>query len=130
MWPLAVAGVSGGDDDNYASGGGTLRGLVNDALRAGHVIVAAERAVERADVLSLAVLDAPLYPSRNRLLCDSPSLAHPHEHQRRLVCDAAVEAVGEMTVARGRNRCLRSVPVPNLRRRAERRFFASDVEEG
>src|SRR5919199_1836696 len=74
-------------------------------------------------------IECGLSPSPEFPAATTPTLAHLHEHERRLVCDAAVEAVGEAPVARGGDGGLSPVPVPGLRRRAERGFLARDVEE-
>ena len=128
---LSEAIVSGGGHNHDATSDCFLSRKVNDAFRARDVLVSAERDVEDANIVALAILYHPTDSARDCFFRNLATVADFDQHKARVTRKTSIEAIGQASVASRHDRCLRSVPLPDLRLLIlfQRRFLLADVFE-
>src|SRR5437868_5301473 len=88
---------------------------VNDAFRARDVFVSAERDVEDANIVALTILYHPTDSARDCFFRNFAPVADFDQHKARVTRKAAIETIGQASVASRNDRCLRPMPLPCLR---------------
>ena len=91
--PALCAGVSGGCHDDNSLTDGFLGSLVDYALRAGNVLVSAQRDIQHANVVVLAISDDPLNTPRDIFFGDTSLRADLNQDELSIGCQPAVHAV-------------------------------------
>src|SRR5215213_519646 len=104
-------------------------GLVDDAFRAGNIFVSAQRNIQDANVVTLAISNHPVNTSRNVFLVYATTFTYFHQHESAFVRQSPIKAVTEVSITGCGNRCLCSMPLPRLNgfRRHQREMLFSYV---
>src|ERR1044072_2796693 len=106
--------VSGGGDNYDPLVDCFLRSLVNNALRTRDIVISAERYIQHADVVTLSIRDYPVNTFCDLVFSYATAFTHFHQHKFRLMGQASIYAIAELSITRCGNGCLCAVPLPRL----------------
>src|ERR1041384_3983101 len=106
--------VSGRRDNRDPLTDCILSSLVHNAPRTGNILVSAERDIEHADVVTLAISDYPLDALCNVFFSYATTFTYFYQHEFRFVGQPAIRAITELSITRSDNRRLVPVPLPGL----------------
>src|SRR6185369_11759427 len=105
-------GVSRRDNHDDPSADCFLGSLVDNAFGTRNVLVAAQRNIQDANVVTLAIRNHPLDAASDVFFRYATAFADFNEHEFRFVRQAAIDAVAQSSITCGRDGGLCSVPLP------------------
>src|SRR5215213_10662058 len=124
-----TSGVSCGGNDYDSVAHRFLGRLVDSAFISWNILVSAQRNIQHANVVTLAISNNPVNTSRDVFLAYATTFTYFHQHEFAFVRQSLIKTVTEGSVAGCGNRCLCPVPLPRLYRfiRSQRETLSSYV---
>src|ERR1044072_7913458 len=106
--------LSGGGDNPDPLTDCFLGSLVHNAPRTGNILIATQRYIEHADVVTLTIRDYPLNALCVVFCSCATTYTYSHQHKFRFMGQPAIRAITELSITGSGNRRLCPVPLPGL----------------